>query len=101
MGRKSRIRVPFLPDKLLLIREALGLSQNEMLDLLNVPETNDRSLISAYERGTREPPLPVLLAYARAANVYVDALIDPELRLPSKLPSRITSPGRSINRRLP
>ena len=93
MGRKSRTRVPFLPEKLLRIREALGLSQNEMLDLLDVSGAKDRSLISAYERGMREPPLPVLLAYARAANVYVDVLIDPELHLPDKLPSRKTSSG--------
>jgi transcriptional regulator with XRE-family HTH domain len=43
--------------------------------------------ISAYERGVREPPLPILLKYARAAGVWVDVLIDDELDLPVKLPS--------------
>jgi hypothetical protein len=42
--------------------------------------------ISGYESGTREPPLPVLLAYARAAGVWVDVLIDDDLDMPKKLP---------------
>jgi transcriptional regulator with XRE-family HTH domain len=49
--------------------------------------------ISAYERGVREPQLLVLLSYARVAGVYVDALIDDELDLPSKLPARAKSEG--------
>jgi transcriptional regulator with XRE-family HTH domain len=49
--------------------------------------------ISAYERGIREPPLPVLLEYARAANVYVEALIDDGVELPSRLPSPKKSEG--------
>ena len=40
-----------------------------------------------YELGKREPPLPVLLKYARIAGVYVDVLIDDELDLPKKLSS--------------
>lgn len=42
--------------------------------------------ISTYEIDQREPPLKVLLAYARTANVAVEALIDDELSLPDKLP---------------
>jgi hypothetical protein len=42
--------------------------------------------ISTYEIDQREPPLKVLLAYARAANVAVEALIDDDLSLPSVLP---------------
>ncbi len=93
MGRKSRIKVFGLAEKLRCIRELLGLSQNEILRALNIPEAADRSIVSAYERGTREPPLPILLAYARVANVYVDVLIDPELELPDKIPSLHTSSG--------
>jgi transcriptional regulator with XRE-family HTH domain len=52
-----------------------------------------RSNISAYEQGRRDPPLHVLLAYARAANVYVDALIDDELNLPDDLPAKRKSKG--------
>jgi transcriptional regulator with XRE-family HTH domain len=43
--------------------------------------------ISAFERGIRVPPLPVLLKYARASNVYLEVLVDDELDLPGKLPS--------------
>jgi hypothetical protein len=42
--------------------------------------------ISTYEIDQREPPLKVLLAYARAANVAVEALIDDDLSLPGVLP---------------
>jgi transcriptional regulator with XRE-family HTH domain len=46
-----------------------------------------REEISDFERGKRVPPLEVLLQYARAAGVYVDAIVDDELDLPVKLPS--------------
>ncbi len=42
--------------------------------------------ISEYERGVREPPLPILLRYARLAGVPTEVLIDDELALPDKLP---------------
>lgn len=41
----------------------------------------------------REPPSPVLLEYARAANVYVHALIDDAVDLPERLPSVNRSEG--------
>lgn len=59
-----------------------------MLSRLGVADEFGRNYISAFELGTREPPLPVLLAYARAANVIVDALIDDDLDIPEKLPSK-------------
>jgi transcriptional regulator with XRE-family HTH domain len=64
-----------------------------MLDRLGFSEELFRSNISQYEHGTREPHLPMLLAYARAANVYVEALIDDDLDLPVKLPSPTKSEG--------
>ena len=66
---------------------ALGLSQNGPINHLGFTEDLTQDYISAYERGVREPPLPVLLQYARAANVLVEVLIDDELDLPEKLPS--------------
>jgi transcriptional regulator with XRE-family HTH domain len=59
-----------------------------MLRMLGIEDEYDRATISGYERGVREPPLPVLLEYAKSANVYVDVLIDDELNLPDKLPCR-------------
>jgi len=63
-----------LAEKLLHIREALGLSQKEMAERLG----NRRTLhhISTYERGRSVPPLEVLLAYARLANVEMEQIID-------------------------
>jgi transcriptional regulator with XRE-family HTH domain len=64
-----------------------------MLRHLDFSEELFSSNISQYERGARVPSLPVLLEYARAANVYVEALIDDELDLPDRLPSAMKSEG--------
>lgn len=93
MGRTSREKPARLAEKLVLIREALGLSQNEILSRLGLTERLNRDDISKYERGVREPSLPVLLRYARAANVSTDVLIDDELDLPAKLPSATKHAG--------
>lgn len=87
MGSSARPKPLRLSEKLLKIRNDLGLSQNEMLRCLGLADELFRSAISKYELGTREPPLPVLLKYARAAGVCVDVLIDDEVGLPAKLPS--------------
>lgn len=92
MGSRARPRPARLSDKLLKIRLALELSQDGMLRRLGLDESHFRSAISGYELGTREPTLQVLLAYARAANVYVDALID-DIELPEKLPCPKKSEG--------
>jgi hypothetical protein len=72
-----------------------------MLKRLGSPEKLMQSSISGYERGVREPPSLILLAYARAANVYVEVLLDDDLNLPERLPAspknqgvRITTHGR-------
>lgn len=88
MGTKPRIKPERLAEKLRLIREALGLSQSEMWRHLGVEDLIVFKQISTYELGTREPPLPVLLAYARAAGVCMDTLVDDELDLPAKLPAK-------------
>ncbi|HEU4596606.1 MAG TPA: helix-turn-helix domain-containing protein [Pyrinomonadaceae bacterium] len=87
MARSPRPKPARLPEKLLQIRLALNLSQGAMLHRLGLDERLSRTTVSAYELGTGEPPLPVLLEYARLANVWVDVLIDDELDLPAKLPS--------------
>jgi|ERR1051326_2850677 transcriptional regulator with XRE-family HTH domain len=93
MGRASRPKPAHLAEKLRRIRAGLGLSQNEMLRHLGLDEELFQGSISGYELGTREPPLVVLLQYARAANLYVEALIDDELDLPEKLPARAKNAG--------
>jgi transcriptional regulator with XRE-family HTH domain len=93
MGRATRPKPKRLAEKLLQIRIALGLSQNGLIRLLGLTDELTQDYISAYERGVREPPLPVLLEYARSANVYVDALIDDAVSLPEELPSGEKSEG--------
>lgn len=87
MKNASRTKASRIAEKLLRIRLELNLSQSGMLEHLGFSEELFRSNVSQYELGTREPPLPVLLSYARVAGVWVDVLIDDELDLPEKLPS--------------
>lgn len=87
MGRYRRQRPARLSEKLLRIRLELGLSQNEMIRQLGLEEEITQGRISGYELGTREPSLPTLLKYARAAGVSTDVLIDDGLDLPPKLPT--------------
>ena len=83
MGKGPRAKPVRLGEKLLQIREALGLSQNGMAKHLGVAETVPGKKIAEYEIGRREPSLLVLLRYARAAGVPMDDLVDDgiELRL--------------------
>ena len=68
-----------LPAKLLAIRQALHMSQSEMVKALGFQLTNAR--ISEYEHGTREPNLLVLLAYARLAEIPLEQIIDDKREL--------------------
>ena len=86
MGRYHRQKPERLAEKLLHIRKALGLSQNEMIRRLGLEDVLTQSRISGYELGTREPSLPTLLKYARLAGASTDVLIDDELDLPKRLP---------------
>lgn len=77
-----------LAEKLLQIRNALGLSQSEMLKRLEADDRMAYHRISEFESGKGEPSLFILLAYERAAGVCVDVLIDDEQNLPEKLPNK-------------
>jgi transcriptional regulator with XRE-family HTH domain len=91
--KRSRTRSARLAEKLLRIRLELQLSQGGILHHLGFSDDLFSSNISQYERGARVPPLQVLLAYARAANVWLDVLVDDELDLPERLPSPTKSEG--------
>ena len=93
MGRTTRIRPSYLPEKLTRIRLALDLSQTEMLRRLGLAEIFPYFVISKNELGTREPTAIELLSYARVANVLVEVLIDDALDLPPQLPSPEKSAG--------
>jgi transcriptional regulator with XRE-family HTH domain len=92
MGTSRRPRPARLAEKLLRIRQELGLSQSQMCARLAGADVNlVAPYISLYESGKREPPLQTLLAYARAAGVLVELLIDDDTELPPRLPA-----GRSV-----
>lgn len=93
MGTRARHKPEHLAEKLLQIRTALGLSQNEMISRMEVGELIAQNTISEYELGKREPPLIILLQYARAANIALEVLADDDLDLPKKLPSRTKHEG--------
>lgn len=86
MGRKPRLRPKRLAKKLRQVRLALGISQSEMLNRLGFDIHYSR--ISEFELGKNEPPLPILLRYARLAGVSLDVLVDDELDLPAKRSSK-------------
>lgn len=91
MGTARRERPAGLPTKLRQIRESLGLTQDQMSERLGSVKSPPRpGHISEYEWGKREPSLPVLLQYARAAGVPVELLIDDEQDLPKQLPTSAT-----------
>ena len=88
-----RIRPKRLAEKLLQIRNALGLSQSAMYRRLGVEDLIPYTRISRFERDELEPPSPVLLQYARAAGVHMEDLVDDELDLPAKLPGNVKYQG--------
>lgn len=87
MKKSVRTKSARLAEKLLQIRLQLELSQAEILSRLGFSDELFRSNISQYERGTRVPPLPVLLAYSRVAGVLLESIVDDEMDLPKGLRS--------------
>jgi transcriptional regulator with XRE-family HTH domain len=71
-----------LGKKMKQIRESLGMSQREIVKALNYKDTPLRaSQISQYETGQREPTMMLVLAYARLANVPMEALVDDKIKI--------------------
>lgn len=89
MGRRARPTPARLGEKLLQVRIALGLSQSEIFRRLGAEDFVGYKQISKYELGITEPPLPILLEYARVAGVHVEDLIDDNTDLPAKLPGKV------------
>jgi transcriptional regulator with XRE-family HTH domain len=88
MARGPREKPARLAEKLRAVREALGLSQTEMLRRLGAEERMAYHRISEFESGKGEPSLIILLQYARVAGVCLERLVDDELDLPDKLPAK-------------
>jgi transcriptional regulator with XRE-family HTH domain len=77
----SRPRPKNLAKKLLQIRLSLRVSQGEMVKRLGAQDLIHYTTISKYELDKNEPPLTILLAYARLAGIRVEQIIDDELDL--------------------
>ncbi|MGA9996905.1 MAG: hypothetical protein WBP93_15915 [Pyrinomonadaceae bacterium] len=103
MGKAARQRPKRLAEKLVAIRKVLGLSQNGMVRRLGLEGQLLREDISRFERGVGgEPPLNILLRYARAISTtghgeFLETLIDDKMDLPQKLPANPKS--ESIRRK--
>ena len=83
MGQASRNKPKRLGEKLLQIREALGLSQKEIAKRLaeRTGFTITQTYVSNYERDRVEPFLETTLAYARLANVEMNGIADDDVDL--------------------
>lgn len=88
-----RPRPQRLASKLRQIREALELSQTQMLIRLGLEDSMHYGRISQYENDEREPTLMTLLAYARVAAVHLEDIVDDDLDLPRKLPGTVNYRG--------
>jgi transcriptional regulator with XRE-family HTH domain len=88
MGRRKRIRPRRLGEKLKSIRSHSDCSLAEMAERLSTDEFSlRRTDISKYELDTNEPPLPVLLRYARLVGITIDILADDGMDLPESFSS--------------
>ncbi|HEX8745800.1 MAG TPA: helix-turn-helix transcriptional regulator [Pyrinomonadaceae bacterium] len=82
----ARRRPKRLGEKLLQIRNGLGLSQSEMCRRLQVEDEIPYTRISDFELDKAEPTLMTLLQYARISGLPMEVLVDDYLDLPVKLP---------------
>ena len=73
-----RPRPKHLAAKLLQIRLNLQLSQKQLARRLGIARYTS---ISKYELDKNEPPLGVLLAYSRAAQIPLEQIVDDELTI--------------------
>jgi transcriptional regulator with XRE-family HTH domain len=89
MGSKQLVKPKRMGEKVREIRLRLRLTQQEMFKIL---ERHGAKIyvgyIGSYEINERIPTLLVTLAYARAAGIPMEILVDDDLDLPKKLPAK-------------
>jgi len=94
MGTARRPQPKYLPAKLLRIRQAFDLTQEQMAARLqHLKPPPQPGQISRFEQGKREPSLLILLEYARMAGITIDTLADDEAELPARLPAKAWRAG--------
>ena len=95
MGRSKRIQPNRLAEKLKAIREGLNFTAEQLIEKLDCPQIPlHRASITEYEKGRREPPSLILLAYSKVANIFMEVLVDDVLDLPNMIPSDEKSLGK-------
>lgn len=90
MGRGKRLLPKKLPGKLLHIRLSIGFSFEAMVKEIEKElakkDIKDIKLfpghISEFEKGVREPSLPILLAYSIISEFSLESLIDDQVDIP-------------------
>jgi len=87
MGKASQPKPAHLAKKLKQARKKLKVSQNGLIALMGLTEQLTQAEVSAFERGKRVPPLPVLLKYSEITRVWINGFVDDSLNLPDKLPA--------------
>lgn len=91
--KSKRLRPARLAEKLLLIRQELGLSQGGLVRHLGLEDQIGRDYVSKFENDLLEPTLNVLLAYARAisrskSGEILESIIDDEKEIPFRSPRK-------------
>lgn len=76
---RRKFKIEHLPAKLRAIRKHLGFSQSQIARQLAFEPQYSR--VSEYERGRRQPSLPVLLSYARLGGIHIDDLVDDRIEI--------------------
>ena len=66
----------YLSEKLKIIRNHLGLTQDQMAGELGLTSESRRSRISEWEAGRGEPKRDILIRYSELANIDVKKLVD-------------------------
>ena len=85
MGRARRVSPNLLGEKLFTIRGQLDLPHEGLIEGLECPKIPlHPASISTYESGKREPPLPILLRYARLGKITMEALVEGSIELPKR-----------------
>jgi transcriptional regulator with XRE-family HTH domain len=83
MGKPQLDKPKRMGEKVRAIRLKLGLTQQEMFELLVAHGAKIHvGYVGLYEINERIPTLLVTLAYARSAGISTDYLIDDKMELP-------------------
>lgn len=85
MGKAKRVRPARLGEKLSAIRRYFDCTLEQMAEKLSDDIFSvRRQAVSQYELNDNEPPLPILLRYARISGIAMEILVDDEIDLPGK-----------------